>query len=288
MSLLSRSQTRAQMSHQKNISSQQRPVSAALKVMKYGFFDLLRSRWIIIYTLFFFAITGGLLYFSGDPSQAVLSTLNLVLLVIPLVSLVLGLSYYYYTRDFVELILTQPIPRPSVFLGHYAGVALPLVASFLIGSGVPFLVYALRHEADVNVIISLLVSGCLINLVFSALAFWIGLANEERVRALGIALAVWLGLTMVYDGLLMLFIVLMQAYPIERALIGLSILNPIDLSRILVLLKLDSAALMGYTGAVFQTFFGSFWGLFISTASLLLWTLIPVLMGLRTFVKKNF
>ena len=262
--------------------------NSALKVMKYGFFDLLRSRWIIIYTLFFFAVTGGLLYFGGDPNQAVLSTLNLVLLVIPLVSLVLGLSYYYYARDFVELILTQPISRSSVFLGHYAGIALPLVGSFLVGSGVPFLLYAGRSEVGWGIVGSLLLAGALLGLVFSALAFWIGLMNEERVRALGIALAVWLGLTMVYDGLLMLFIVLMQAYPIERALIGLSILNPVDLSRILVLLRLDTAALMGYTGAVFQGFFGSAWGGVISTVSLLFWTVAPMLMGLRAFRRKNF
>lgn len=263
-------------------------IGSALKVMKYGFFDLLRSRWIAIYTLFFFAVTGGLLYFGDEPSQAVLSTLNLVLLVIPLVSLVLGLSYYYYARDFVELILTQPISRPSVFLGHYAGIALPLVGSFLVGSGAPFLLYAGRNEVAWGIVGSLLLAGALLSLVFSALAFWIGLVNEERIRALGIALGVWLGLTMVYDGLLLLFIVLMQAYPIERALIGLSILNPVDLSRILVLLRLDTAALMGYTGAVFQTFFGSVWGGAISTLSLLIWTVVPTLMGLRAFRRKNF
>lgn len=263
-------------------------LGAALKVMKYGFFDLLRSRWIVIYTLFFAAVTGGLLTFGGDPSQAVLSTLNLVLMVIPLVSLVLGLSYYYYARDFVELILTQPISRTSVFLGHYAGIALPLVGSFVIGVGVPFLIYSGSNEVSWGIVGSLLVAGALLSLVFSALAFWIGLINEERVRALGIALAVWLGLTMVYDGLLLLFIIMMQAYPIERALIGLSVLNPVDLSRILVLLRLDTAALMGYTGAVFQAFFGGVWGVAISTVSLLLWTVVPMLLGLRAFRRKNF
>jgi Cu-processing system permease protein len=263
-------------------------LGAALKVMKYGFFDLLRSRWIVIYTLFFAAVTGGLLTFGGDPSQAVLSTLNLVLMVIPLVSLVLGLSYYYYARDFVELILTQPISRTSVFLGHYAGIALPLVGSFVIGTGVPFLIYSGSNEVSWGIVGSLLLAGALLSLVFSALAFWIGLINEERVRALGIALAVWLGLTMVYDGLLLLFIIMMQAYPIERALIGLSVLNPVDLSRILVLLRLDTAALMGYTGAVFQAFFGGAWGVAISTASLLLWTVVPMLLGLRAFRRKNF
>jgi hypothetical protein len=40
-------------------------------------------------------------------------------------------------------------------------------------------------------------------------------------------------------------------------MIILSALNPIDLGRILFLMKFDIAALMGYTGAVFQRFFGS-------------------------------
>ncbi|MCA9838877.1 MAG: ABC transporter permease subunit [Trueperaceae bacterium] len=263
-------------------------VKSALKVMKYGFFDLLRSRWIIIYTLFYLVVTSGLLYFGGDANQAVLSTLNLVLLVVPLISLVLGLSYFYYTRDFIELILTQPIGRSSVFLGHFAGLALPLVAAFLLGSGLPFLLAGVRQGADWRVIASLMVAGTLVSLIFSALAFWIGLVNEERVKALGLALAVWLGLTMIYDGLLLLFSILMQAYPIERSLIILSLFNPIDLSRILVLLQLDTAALMGYTGAVFQRFFGSYLGILISLGSLILWTALPIYFGLRSFKKKNF
>jgi Cu-processing system permease protein len=263
-------------------------VNTALKVIRYSFFDLLRSRWLIIYTLFFLSVTSGLLYFAEDPSQAVLSSLNLVLLVIPLVSLVLGLSYYYYTREFVELMLTQPLSRRDVFLGHYLGISLPLAGAFVTGTGIPFLIFGLRNEVDVAVIVSLIVAGALISLVFSSLAFWIGLANEERVRGLGIALGVWLALTVVYDGLLLLFIVLMQQYPIEQTLIGLSMLNPIDLSRILVLLQLDTAALMGYTGAVFQRFLGSDFGLTLSAGALVLWIVIPVLLALRTFLRKDF
>lgn len=42
-------------------------------------------------------------------------------------------------------------------------------------------------------------------------------------------------------------------------MIVLSALNPIDLGRILVLLKMDVAALLGYTGAVFRQFLGIAW-----------------------------
>lgn len=258
------------------------------KVMKYAFFDLLRSRWLAVYLGFFLVATGGLLTFGDDASQVALSSLNLVLLVIPLVALMLGLNYTYYTRDFVQLLLTQPVARRSVFLGHLAGVSLPLAGAFVVGTGLPFLLHALSSPVDARVVLSLLGAGALVSLVFTSLAFWIGLAIEERVRALGLALALWLAFTVVYDGVLMLVTVVAQAYPIERALIALSLLNPIDLSRILVLLQLDTAALMGYTGAVFRAFLGSWVGAVLSLVALVVWTVVPAALGLRAFRRKNF
>ena len=52
--------------------------------------------------------------------------------------------------------------------------------------------------------------------------------------------------------------------------------NPIDLSRILILLKLDISALLGYTGAVFRKFFGTNLGMVLSMSILTLWVLIPI------------
>jgi Cu-processing system permease protein len=40
-----------------------------------------------------------------------------------------------------------------------------------------------------------------------------------------------------------------------------SCLNPVDLTGILILLKIDMSALMGATRAVFQNFFGNQWGM---------------------------
>jgi Cu-processing system permease protein len=263
-------------------------MNTTLKVMRFAFFDLVRSRWMIVYTLFFLLTTAGLLYFGDDPSQAALSSLNLVLLIIPLVALMLAMNYFYYTRDFVQLILTQPVSRLSVFVGQFAGVALPLAGAFAIGSGIPFAVHAFTNPVRTGLVVTLLGAGVLISLVFAALAFWIGIANDERSRALGIALGLWLGLSIVYDAMMLFFVVAAQAYPIDRAMIGLSVLNPIDLSRILVLMQLDTAALMGYTGAVFRAFLGTALGTSVSVAALLTWIAVPVLLGLRTFRRKNF
>jgi Cu-processing system permease protein len=92
----------------------------------------------------------------------------------------------------------------------------------------------------------------------------------------------------VYDGLLLISLLVFSSYPVEKMAISLSILNPIDLSRILVMLKLDLSALMGYTGAVFRKFFGTSTGIVISYISLILWTLIPVTWIVYKANKKDF
>jgi len=76
-------------------------------------------------------------------------------------------------------------------------------------------------------------------------------------------------------------------YPVESMTIGLVALNPIDLARIMVLLKLDYSALMGYTSAVYREFFGGVAGTAFSAAVLLVWLMVPLALASRTFNRKD-
>ncbi|MEX0313483.1 MAG: ABC transporter permease, partial [Allomuricauda sp.] len=78
------------------------------------------------------------------------------------------------------------------------------------------------------------------------------------------------------DGLFLMSLIVFEEYPLDTFSLVATMLNPIDLSRTLILLKLDISALLGYTGAVFKDFFGTNKGLFISFIMLLLWTVLPV------------
>jgi len=44
---------------------------------------------------------------------------------------------------------------------------------------------------------------------------------------------------------------------------------------------------MGYTGAFYEEFFGSAFGIVFSTSVLFLWTIIPCLIALRIFSRKD-
>lgn len=80
----------------------------------------------------------------------------------------------------------------------------------------------------------------------------------------------------IYDGIFLLSLISFNDYPLEQFALAASIFNPIDLSRVLILLKLDISALMGYTGAIFKQFFGSNNGMMISFAVLTAWVILPI------------
>lgn len=77
-------------------------------------------------------------------------------------------------------------------------------------------------------------------------------------------------------------------YPIEKVAIYLTFLNPIDLARIMTLLHTDAAALMGYTGAVFEKFFNGDTGTLIGLSVLLIWIIVPVSFTILKFQRKSF
>jgi Cu-processing system permease protein len=91
-----------------------------------------------------------------------------------------------------------------------------------------------------------------------------------------------------YDGLVLFVVAAFSDYPLETPMLVLTLLNPVDLARVLLLLTFDVAALMGYTGAVFERFFGSGLGVLAALAALLGWTALPFVAGLRGFSRKDF
>ena len=79
-----------------------------------------------------------------------------------------------------------------------------------------------------------------------------------------------------FDAVLLLITVTFDRWPLERPLLVLTFLDPFDLGRVLLLLQMDRAALLGYTGALFSKFFGSGSGALLAGLALLGWTAGPL------------
>lgn len=259
-----------------------------LTVSRYQARDVLRSRWLGLYGLFFLAVTEGLLRFAGGDARAILSIASIVLYVVPLVTIAFATVYLYGAREFIELLLAQPVERRRLFAGLYLGLSLPLVAALVAGVCIPFVLHGFDDPTQRAMLAALLGAGAALTMIFTAVAFCIALSCEDRLKGLGIAIGVWMLCAIVYDGLVMALVAAFSDYPLERAMLALTLANPIDLARVALLLQLDVSALMGYTGAVFQQFLGGAVGTLVAGSALALWIAAPVALGLRAFRRKDF
>ena len=259
-----------------------------IKIVRYELENVLRSRWVLAYGVFFFLITEMLLRLGGSSSRALLSLLNVVVLLIPLVTIVFGTIYWHGAREFTELLLAQPVRRGTLFHGLFAGLVLPLSAAFAIGVTIPLALHRAIGPDSASLLILMLVTGVALTGVFGALAVLIAGLVDDRLKGLGLALGTWLLLTLGYDALLLGVTVWFADRPLEGPLLALTFANPVDLARVLLVLRFDVAALMGYTGAVFQRQMGGALGTVIALTALLTWMIVPGLFALRAFKHNDY
>ncbi len=201
-------------------------------------------------------LTWLLLRFGGSGERALLSLLNVVLLLLLLVSVVFGTLYVYNAREFIEMLLAQPVGRGALYTGLFGGLVLPLGGAFLIGVGAPVLFLGSGGPGFARQAVMLLSVGLLLTLVFTAFWLCVAVLIEDRARGLGAALFVWLLTTLIYDGL--------------------------------ILLSFDLSALMGYTGAVYERFLRGPGGSILALLMLGVCAVVPFLLGLHWFRRKDF
>jgi Cu-processing system permease protein len=249
---------------------------------RYILYDILRNKIIIAYTLFLFLLSFSMFQMEENSGKALLSLLNIVLIVLPLVSLVFTTIHFYNSYEFIELMLSHPLSRKKILLSEYKGVAFSLLSSFFIGTGIPVAIYSPDKTG-----MALLFTGAALTLVFVSLAFLASVLARDKARGIGIALMLWFYFALIYDGLVLLVLFSFADYPMEKITLILSAINPIDLGRIFIVLQMDISALMGYTGALYKDFFGSTWGMLYTVGIMFLWMAVPLGLALKAFKKKD-
>lgn len=253
-----------------------------IRIVKYVLLDLIRNRVMFVYTIILAVLSFSVLGLDSNTSKGILSLLNITLLFVPIITILFATIYFFNSVEFIELLLAQPIKRTTMLLAEYTGMALSLSFAYLLGIGLPLLLWSAGVAG-----IMLVVSAVLLTLIFSSLALLIFVLVKDKTKGIGAAIIIALFFTLLYDGLLIGFVYSFSDYPIEKPMIALISLNPVDLARIIVLLKLDVAVLMGYSGALFKEFLGTATGSIYSIILMLCWVAIPLLLSVRIFRRKD-
>ena len=263
-------------------------MNTALRVLPPVLRDALRGRWLLGLLATLLLIGELLLRFSGGGATTRVSLLDVVLILTPLIGLVVGTMQVHHAREMTELLLAQPIARGTLFVALYLGTALPLAAVVVVGLLAPFLWHGMLLGDALVPMLALAGAAAGLAMLSTALAFVIALGADDKVRALGIALGVWLVTAVLWDGVVLLLALLFGDRPIELPMLVMLALNPFDLARVLLLLGSDAAALLGYTGAVVQRSLGSAGGRAMLVSLLTLWLVVPCVIAARSFARKDF
>jgi len=252
------------------------------KVIKYVIIDILRNKIMLAYTAFLLVLSFSIFSLEDNSAKGLLGLLNIILIIVPLVSIVFSTIYVYNSAEFIELLVSQPLKRKTIWMSLFTGLASSMVLAFMVGVGIPILIY----QSDITGMM-MMVIGILLSVIFVAIAMLAAVKTRDKAKGIGIAVLLWLYFSLLFDGFVLFLVFQFSDYPVEKLMVAVSMLNPLDLARIMILLKMDISALMGYTGAVFKDFFGTGMGLTLSFSVLVCWTIIPIWFSIRKFKTKD-
>jgi len=236
----------------------------------------------IIYTIVLLATSFTLFSLEDNANKGLLSLLNIILIIVPLFSLLFSTIYIYNSAEFIELLVSQPLQRKSIWQSFSIGLAISLSFAFIIGIGLPVLIFQFNTIGLIFIIV-----GTLLSIIFVAIALWAAVQIRDKAKGIGMAILLWMYFSLLFDGFVLFLLFQFADYPLEKPMILVSALNPIDLGRVLILLQLDISAMMGYTGAIFKDFFGTMQGLSIAFITLIVWIIIPLYFSTRKFIRKD-
>jgi len=252
------------------------------RIIKIILLDILKNKIVLGYTFILAILSWSSFALEDNSAKGLLTILNVILFTVPLVSILFATIYLYNSSEFIELLLSQPVKRQKIWLSLFIGLSSSMVFSFLVGAGIPLLI----NSPD-SIGLMMIIVGCLVSVIFVALAFLSSILTRDKAKGIGIAIMIWLYFALLFDGMVLFLLFQFADYPIETAMVGITALSPIDLARIQILLHLDVSAMMGYTGAIFKDFFGTSTGLIVSFLLLSLWAIIPFFISLKKFNRKD-
>ncbi|CAM3905820.1 ABC transporter permease subunit [Aquirufa aurantiipilula] len=252
------------------------------KIYKHVIADIIRNRIVLFYTFILLLASLSVFSLEDTSSKGLLSMLNIILMIVPLVCLIFSTIYMYNSSEFIELLLSQPLRRNTIWWSLFIGLITALGLAFFVGAGIVILIFEPSFLG-----LMLVICGILLTFIFTAIALLAAVLTKDKAKGIGLSIILWLFYAIIFDGIVLFMLFQWADYPIEKFMILISMLNPIDLARILILMQMDVSALMGYTGAIFKDFFGTSVGIALSFGTLILWVIIPFICSLRYFKKKD-
>jgi len=209
------------------------------------FRDRIRNLWVfavaVIFSLFALAIAyfgsaqQGTVGFRGI-DVTIASLVSLVIYLVPLIALILGYDAVVGERErgSLELLISMPITRFEILLGKYLGLALALAVSTVVGFSAGLLPMATQlGMSDLYHYLGFVLSAILMGMAFLSVSLLISVLASDRMRASGLAIALWFFFVLIFD-LVLTGALVISGGAFSSGVFGtVLMLNPADIFRLL-------------------------------------------------------
>ena len=252
-----------------------------------------RSRWTQIFAGVFavlalaVASSGYILSGGGgvqDFSRTAASLVQLILLLVPLTSLVIGVLSLAPDRGGAELLFSQPVSRRTILLGRLFGLFAALAAAQAIGLGAAgIVIFARAGEVGLGAYLLLFVASLALTAVFLGIAAAISSAAVgRRARSLAVALIVWFAAVAIFDVAALGAATLLKSGNASRVLITATLINPVDAVRTGTLLAIEGTSAFGPASlALLRATRGVIGAQVLVALSVLLWAVLSATIACR-------
>ena len=259
--------------------------------------DALRNRWFVMYAGAFVILCSGLTFFVlgssdfadvGGFGRTAAGLVNLVLFLTPLMGLTLGAQALAGERERGTLLYlrSQPVSSLDIFVSKYLGLAISTSIAIIIGFSMSTLIVSFGGSSqDAGVFAALTGLTVLLAWVSLSIGYLISSFTRRTASALGIAVVVWLALTLVGDlGLLGTALVVRMS---PEALLAATVANPLESYRIAAIgLLRGSLDLLGPAGLALHYGLGE-----AAAIALLLvmavWLIAPLPIAYRMMIRED-
>jgi Cu-processing system permease protein len=251
-----------------------------------------RLRWIRLLTVAFALLAAAAAYSAGAANEVsgadgfartTMALVPVVLILVPLSALILGVSGQASEPGSEPFLFGQPVSRATVLVGRWLGESVALGSAIVIGLGIGGAIVACGSGADgLWRFMFFVIASVVLATIFLSIAAAIAAATERRVVALGVATFAWFFFVLLYDGAALSLAGWLTGSLGGRILFGSVFGNPADLIRVVTLSVSGTPNVLGAAGDAWLRFLGGTTGAAVlAVVALAVWTLAPLLVGVR-------
>ena len=259
--------------------------------------DALRSRWFLLDTLAFLGLGLAVSFVSSASAgglglagfgRTTAGLLNLILLVVPLMSLTAGAGTIASERErgMLPYLLAQPLARWELLLGKYLGLLVAMIGCLAMGLGGCAAVMAWRSgTTDPWSLVHLVLLSMMLTAAMLGLGVLVSVIARRASVAVGVSVFLWLLLVFVTDLGLMAGTL---AFKLRiETLFVLAVANPLQVFKLWSLSSLDASLdVLGPAGLYALDTLGA--GLpWLFASVLAAWVILPLGAALVVFSRRS-